>query len=99
MTDIQCYRNLAAAICLQAAKDYGSVEATPQSRGHIIRQLRSEYMVFISDGASALLADALKRDHERVVNQIYRDQVRLRKEDDLDNEFYADLLMEQQATM
>jgi hypothetical protein len=98
MVDIQCYRNLAAAICLQAAKDYDKAE-TPQQRAVIIRQLRSEYMCGISDGASALLADALKRDYKRVVKQIYTDQVRLRKENDLDNEFYADLLMEQQEQM
>lgn len=74
MFDIQCYRNFAAAICIQAAKDYADAK-TPQARGYIIRQLRSDYMVFISDGASALLADALKRDYKSVVESLIKSEV------------------------
>ena len=71
LIDIQCYKNLGAAIAMQAAKDYASVDATPQSRGHIIRQLRTPYMEFITGGISPMLADALKRDYKSVVKRIY----------------------------
>lgn len=85
MTDIQCYKNLGAAIALQAAKDYA--KASPAERRWIIKNLRSEYMQSITDGASVLLADALKRDYKRVVKQIYDDGRRVRSDDDL----YGDL--------
>lgn len=70
MVDIQCYKNLGAAIAMQAAKDYAKAE-TPQARAHIIRQLRTPYMEFITGGIAPMLADALKRDYKAVVNRIY----------------------------
>ena len=69
--DIQCYKNLGCAIAIQAAKDYAAVDATPQKRAHIIRQLRSPYMEFVTGGIAPMLADALKRDHKAVVTRIY----------------------------
>lgn len=71
--DIQNYKNLACAIAIQAAKDY--VDASPQQRGHILRQLRSEYMNFITDGKSSMLADALKRDYKAVVSSLINSEV------------------------
>ena len=74
MIDIQNYRNLAAAICIQAAKDYAKAK-TPQARTAIIRQLRSEHMDSISEGKSVLLADALKRDYKTVVSSLMNTEV------------------------
>lgn len=71
LIDIQCYKNLGCAIAMQAAKDYASVDASPQSRAAIIRQLRSPYMEFITGGISIMLADALRRDYKSVVKRIY----------------------------
>lgn len=73
MTDIQCYKNLACAIAIQAAKDYAN--GSPQQRGHILRQLRSDYMNFITDGKAAMLADALKRDYKTVVETLVNSEV------------------------
>ena len=71
MVDIQNYKNLGCAIAIQAAKDYASVDATPQKRGVIIRQLRSDWMNFITDGKASMLADALKRDYKAVANTLF----------------------------
>lgn len=74
MPDIQCYKNLACAIAIQAAKDYADAQ-NPQQRGHILRQLRSDYMNFITDGKAAMLADALKRDYKKVVETLINSEV------------------------
>ena len=68
MFDIQCYRNLGAAIAMQAAKDYE--HASPAMRRVIIKDLRSQYMDTITNGMGAMLADALKKDHKTVIRRI-----------------------------
>ena len=73
MNIIDNYRQLACAIAIQAAKDCHSIDGvitSPQKRAAIIKTLRSDYMNFITNGLSSMLADELKRDYKEVVRRI-----------------------------
>lgn len=65
------YKNLVAAIMLQAAKDY--VDGTKAEQKQILRDLRSKYMTTLTDGQSAIIAEQLEL-HPNEIRQ------RLRKE-------------------
>ncbi len=52
------YKNLLAAIMLQAAKDY--VDGNERTRAQILRDLRSKYMIGLSDGQSEIIAEQLE---------------------------------------
>lgn len=69
MNIIDNYRNLANAIAIQAARDYAE-ETRPTGKRAIIRQLRSEYMDFITDGLAPMLANALIKDENAVIRRI-----------------------------
>lgn len=82
MVDNQNHRNLGCSVAFQAAKDYADTYDPNKCRGFdeymrkilrrdILRDLRSEWMNFITDGKSSMLADALKRDYKAVVKRIY----------------------------
>ena len=78
LIDIQNYKNLGCAIAIQAAKDCLSIEGrltSPQKRAAIIKDLRSDYMNFITGGISSILADALKRDYKAVVRSLKNSEV------------------------
>ena len=53
------YRNLLAAIMLQAAKDYTKGDAS--QRRQILRDLRSDYMTALSDSQSGIIAEQLEK--------------------------------------
>lgn len=65
------YKNLVAAIMLQAAKDY--VNGTEKQQKQILRDLRSKYMRSLTDEQSAIIAEQLEL-HPREIRK------RLRKE-------------------
>lgn len=52
------YKNLLAAIMLQAAKDY--VDGTEAEKKQILRDLRSKYMRSLTDDQSAIIAEQLE---------------------------------------
>lgn len=62
------YRQLGAAIGLQAVKDY-AVE-TPAMQKKIIKDLRSEYMELITQGASVFLAEKLETDPDEIIDRV-----------------------------
>lgn len=68
MNTLKNYKQLGYAIALQAAKDYE--KDNPKERQRIIRELRGEYMDFITNGLSILLADALLRDSSGICRRI-----------------------------
>jgi ribonuclease-3 len=65
--DVENYKSLAYAIAMQAAKDYH--RASPARRRVIIKELHSDYMNFITNGISSILADAF----EAVLAAVYLD--------------------------
>lgn len=68
MTTIDNYKELACRIAIQAAKDYE--RADDAGRAVILKQLRSQYMDFITSGIAPLLADALSKDPQPVIDRI-----------------------------
>ena len=68
MNIIDNYKQLGCAIAIQATKDYARASAA--RRRVIIKDLRSDYMSFITGGIAPMLADALKSDYKAVVGRI-----------------------------
>lgn len=52
-------QNLVSAIMLQAVKDY--CKETDNGKARILVELRSKWMVTITDGASMIVADQLEK--------------------------------------
>lgn len=72
-------RNLACAICLEAAKDYvGEVSSTTRDslpayffhKPTIIKDLKDSRMVSVSDGMSLTVADMLQTNAEQIKNNL-----------------------------
>ena len=53
-------KELVSAIMLQAVKDYCRCDDTPLKRKVILKDLRSSWMVTISDGGSIVVAERLE---------------------------------------
>ncbi len=62
------YKNLLAAIMLQAAKDY--VNGTEDQQKQIIRDLCSDYMTALSDNQSAVIAEHLERNPQEIKTRL-----------------------------
>jgi hypothetical protein len=58
-------KNLGAAIILQAVKDYFNATASYQKRV-IINDLKSDWLDFITNGTSIVVADKLKSNPEEI---------------------------------
>jgi hypothetical protein len=63
-------RNLACAICLRAARDYFSNTITPKDQKKILHELRSEWMRFITEGTSVVIAEQLEKNPEAIRERI-----------------------------
>lgn len=57
-------KNLGAAIIMQAVKDY--FEATTHQQKAIIKDLKSDWLDFITNGTSIVVADRLKSNPEDI---------------------------------
>jgi hypothetical protein len=62
------YKNLLAAILLQATKDY--VYGTEDQQKQILRDLRSDYMTSLSDDQSAIIAEQLERNPQAIKERL-----------------------------
>jgi hypothetical protein len=60
----QDIKNLASAVLLQAAKDYYETDKTGKKA--ILKDLNSEWMYFLTDGMSKIVAEELKT-NERAI--------------------------------
>jgi hypothetical protein len=69
-------KNLAAATMLQAAKDYFHWKATPEKRAVILKDLRSEWMDFFTDGMSIAVADKLEKHPEEIKARLKNREVK-----------------------
>ena len=60
MDTINNYKQLGYAVVIQAIKDYIEAEHSPKKQRAIIKQLRSPWLDWLSNGLSVQLADRLK---------------------------------------
>lgn len=71
MTDFQA-RELSCAITMQAVRDYFAPKVTAKKRRIILRELRSEWMNFITNGTSVAVADQLEKNPEAIAERMRR---------------------------
>lgn len=76
MTD-NSIRNLACAIIMQAVKDYFS---QPKNHNAILRELRSPYMEFLTNGTSILVAEQLELYPKEIRRRLQKETNNLIKE-------------------
>lgn len=65
-------RDLVCAITMQAVKDY--LDGTDKERRTILKELRGSWMVFITNGTSAAVADRLEMDEGGIRSRMPRCQ-------------------------
>ena len=63
-------RQLAAAVTLQAVKDYFSKRATQKSRAEILKDLRSKWMQDLTSGTSLVVAEQLEKNHREIYARV-----------------------------
>ena len=68
-------RQLVCAITMQAVRDYFATGVTAKKQQSILRDLRSKWMDFITDGTSVAVADQL---------ELHPDEIRKRVRTDYD---------------
>lgn len=68
MTDINI-RNLACAITMQAIEDFCHT-TKPEKRKAILKDLRSPYMDFITNGTSTIVAEQLELHPEDIAKRL-----------------------------
>lgn len=69
MTDANI-RNLAAAITLQAVKDYFDATGEPKQQNAILKELRSPYMDLLTNGTSLAVADQLEKNPKEIAERL-----------------------------
>ena len=69
MTNAQA-RHLACAITLQAVRDYLKDGKTDAQKQAILKELRSPYMKFITDGVSATRAEQLEKNPKEIAERL-----------------------------
>ena len=65
-------RNLAAAIIMQAVRDYCAKKATDKKKAAILKDLRSERMDFITNGMSVVAAEQLELHPKEIAERLRR---------------------------
>lgn len=68
-------RNLAAAVMLQAVKDF--VQGSAKKQSAILKDLRSNWMDFLTDGMSIVVAEQLEKNPDEI-------KQRMKKEEELE---------------
>lgn len=71
----QNIKNLAAAIIMQAVKDYFNAEGVPAKQQAVLKDLRSAYMDFITSGMSPVVADHLEKHPDEIRARIKREEL------------------------
>lgn len=69
MTDV-AIRELACAITLQAVKDY--FDSPETGKQAILKELRSKYMEFITNGTSGIVAEQLELHPEEIRERLQK---------------------------
>ena len=73
MTDAQA-RELACAITMQAVRDYFATGVTKKKQDAILRELRSQWMDFITDGTSIVVAEQLEKNPDAIRERVRRNE-------------------------
>jgi uncharacterized protein YeeX (DUF496 family) len=60
------YRNLGCAIVLQAVKDYCEPKCSNAMKGAIMKNLKSDYLIQLSDGLSLVAATELQKNPKEI---------------------------------
>ena len=63
-------RNLACAITMQAVRDYFNDGVTAARQQAILKELRSTYMQFITDGTSVTIAEQLEKNPKEIAERL-----------------------------
>ena len=63
-------RQLAAAVMLQAVKDYFGKKATEGRRRVILKDLRSAWMLMLTNGTSANVAEELEKNPDEIRERV-----------------------------
>jgi hypothetical protein len=71
MNDAQT-RNLACAIIMQAVKDYFDANGKPKKQKIILKELRSKWMDFITNGTSVIVAEQLELHPEEIRERLQK---------------------------
>ena len=72
MTDNHA-RELACAITMQAVRDYFATGVTAKKQCAILKELRSEWMNFITDGMSLTVADQLEKNPDAIRERVRKE--------------------------
>lgn len=65
----KCINALAAAVLLQAAKDYCDAQ-TSQMKAKIIRELKTPWVRFLSDDFSVVIAEQLQKNEKTIAQRL-----------------------------
>ena len=61
---------LASAVMLQATKDYFAYGANEAKRKTILKELRSNWMIFLTDSVSLVIAERLEKHPEEIKERL-----------------------------
>lgn len=68
-------RNLACAITMQAVRDY--FNSSEKGKGKILKELRSKWMDFLTNGTSLAVADQLELHPDEIRERLQRDNANM----------------------
>lgn len=68
----ECLKQLAAAVELQAVKDYCNRDTTPKKRKQILRSLRGRWMKNLTRDHSLITAEQLELHADEIAVRVYK---------------------------
>ena len=63
---MQGIKNLGARVCLEAAREYCECTTTPAKKKTIIKDLKGQWMDFLTNGVSKTVADELLKNEKEI---------------------------------
>ena len=69
--EIHAVRSLGAAVLLQAVRDY--CDCTPKWQKAILKDLRSKWMDFLTEGKSIVVAEQLEKHPEEIAQRLKKE--------------------------
>ena len=72
MEIINAYRSLGKAIVYEAIKEFAEEKNNPKMQHKILKDLRSPYMDFVSEGMSVIVAEKLETNPDEICDRVRR---------------------------
>lgn len=72
MEIINAYRSLGKAIVYEAIKEFAEEKNNPKMQQKILKDLRSPYMDFVSEGISVIVAEKLATNPDEICDRVRR---------------------------